>query len=393
MKKLWMSMFFILFIFSCDSHDKLTAYLKPVKEIELTMKKDNFQDISFLFVIDTSVSMNDKQAILSDNIKLFLEPVFANYPYYNYNFSITTTTPSKKFSREHKPLFLTNNTPCNMFDLSVFVRHARNIGSYLRYTAEDLKKFSHEQLVCILSHNIASAEGFDEDEESYFQSISYIIERADSRFKSDFFGDDKLLVLFFLSDAHLGVDFRVRFTKEEEADKHIAQERLSLIQSVMGGTTQNIHAYAVTIDDKRQDTCGEDYNERGSFPKNEFPFHLYRFIEMVDGFRTSICEKFWGQKLTVVFDDLKQFLYPRVFFLNEVPKLDTVEVFLNGQKLPKSIVSGWSFNPENLSINISSDLNFVSDIMDDRGTPIKDPIVTIRYNPVNIEILRENKDW
>ena len=140
---------------SCDNYEKLTAYIQPAKEIEFD--KNEFQliqDISFLFLIDDSVSMDKSIKTLSENITLFLKPVFLNYPHYNYNFAITTLSELEFIDQDQKgqPIFVDNDrkTKCNNVIPSEFSR-TTNIGPYLHYSKENLKEINHEDLICVIS--------------------------------------------------------------------------------------------------------------------------------------------------------------------------------------------------------------------------------------------------
>ena len=118
---------FIFFISSCESYKKLTAYVQPVKEIVLERDRLQFiQDISFLFIIDASSSMDKPVEVLSQNIKMFLNPVFLNFPYYNYNFAVTTLSKTDFIYMEQngQPLFMDDdeNIKCQNVIPSEFSR-------------------------------------------------------------------------------------------------------------------------------------------------------------------------------------------------------------------------------------------------------------------------------
>lgn len=381
---LFFSCCFIFFLSACGSQNKLIAHFKPAKKVKLNMTRDAFlQDISFLFIVDTSESMMRFQTNLANNVNLFLKPIFVKYPHYNYNIAVTSMTPSAKFSSLNKPLSLTGSTASKCgFQVSSLTRSAGSLGSYIRYSINDQKKFSYDQLICLVSHNIVGAEGFDGMNESFFQSISYIINQSNGNFKNDFFGEDKLLVLFFLSDAYEGVDFKNRGRSPDVAQE-MAYEKLGLIQSVMGESHGNIYSYAVVTDDRTGEECGEANGQ-------DHPFHLYEFIERVKGFRISICDTEWGPKLTAVYHDFSESFYSKTLFLDEAPKINTLEVFLNGERVPKNPETGWVFNPENLSIDFGKKFDISTYTVD--GKTIRDYDVVIKYNPVNIELLRKEKD-
>ncbi len=391
MKIFFISLFLIFFMISCDSNKKLTSHFKSRKTVILKKQSSHFiQEISFLFIIDTSSSMAPFNNKLAENINLFLEPIFTNYPHYNYNFAITTMTPSKWFSTGPEganwPLFLKSNIrDCGDIDPSLFIHQASDVGRYFSYSVNDLQTYSIENLVCILSHNIQHAMGFDSSAESFFQSITYIVKKSHFDFKSHFFGKDKLLVLFFISDAWQGVDYNKKLLAGVPSpDKIISDDILNLLQSVMGSRSQNIRSYAVALDDRRRDQCG---TERGGKLPTSYPFHLYRFIKKTNGFRISLCDAKWGNQLTDVFHSVSKVFHASDLYLDEVPKLDTLEVFLNNKKIPKSAKAGWRFSPETLSIKLAPDFDFMPYILDEKGQSIETNEFTIKYIPLNIELL------
>ena len=383
MKKLFLLVSFILFLIGCEDSQKITPYLKPKKEFKFNMSiNDLISDINFLFIIDTSGSMAELNKSLSNNIQLFLNPILKNYPHYNYNFAITTMTPSQKFNfTDQRPLSL--NFPvirnCQV-DPSVISRSS-NIGHYLSYSSKLFRQVSHQQLVCSLSSNIQLAEGFDGGDESFFQSIQYITEEADSQFKSSFFGKNKFLILFFISDAWEGVDYdRLRKSQISNSADVIANKSFNGLKTLMG-MGENIRSYAVILSEEAQDTCGEGSGG------NDYPLHVYSFIKKTKGLRLSICDSSWGSQLTDVSDDLLENLPTRALYLEEIPKVGTVEVFFNKKRVPKDLDTGWSLDIEKPVINFGSQF----DVSYYRSDTNSDDEVIVKYQPVNLNILQKSE--
>lgn len=408
MNKLFLSLSFLFFLLSCgENHTKLTSYLQPTREQKFKTKElDLIQSISFLFIIDTSGSMAKHQKTLSKNISLFLEPLFLNYPYYNYTFSVTTTSPLDFINRaQGQSIFVDKSYECGGILSSQF-SYDTNIGSYLYYSSKDLRKNKSEDLVCLLSHNITSISGAL-GREPFFDTLSYIIKQSDENFKSRFFGEDKFLILFFLSDAW-GSDDKSYIENLKDgnnvftASKKFSDEQIKQIQSVMGAG-DNIRSYAVVHDDRRKDKCSpaEDSGEpfRNIVPTQitdivkqileiyNYPYHLYRFLQDTGGLRVSICDEEWGKQLVDVFDHLK-YVFPSVtLYLDAIPKTETIEVFFNNKKVLEDFKTGWSYNPENLSIRLSANIDYFS-YKEELNRDQNDEI-TIRYNPINIELLNK----
>ena len=224
------------------------------------------------------------------------------------------------------------------------------MGSYLHYSIKDLMGFNYEDLICVISHNMTHISG--DSQEPFFDSLFHIIKKSDQKFKKDFFGKDKLLVLFFISDQWGWYDkeysnqIKPGFSVQQIKDiaDHFSEGTLRLLQSVVD--RENVRTYAVVfnVDDhhRRAEICGKyEYFEKGLGDDGtgrtieNYPYHLYSLIKKTGGFRASICKTDWGKRLANVFDDLKTSFAPRFFNLDDVPKLDTIEIFLNGKKNPK----------------------------------------------------------
>ena len=380
MKKLFFLLFFTLF--SCEDSKKITPYLKAKKDFKFNLSLDGFiSDINFLFVIDTSGSMSGFKDTLSKNVRLFLDPILKDYPYYNYNFAITSMTPYKEFNfTDKKPLYL--NFPaikeCHADPLT-FSRSS-NMGSYLSYNHNHFDKVSYQQLLCSISSSIQSADGFDGGAESFFQSIRYITEKADSQFRAKFFGPKKILVLFFISDAAEGVDYaQMQANKISNAHNLIANKNFQHLKNIMGAG-ENIRSYAVIVSEEKKDNCGEDGG-------NIYPLHAYSFIKLTKGLRISICDTAWGQQLTDVADDFLEILPTRALYLKEIPKEGTIEVFFNNIKVDEDINTGWSLDKEKQVINLGSQFDFSYY----KSNSNKEDEIIVRYHPMNLNILQKSE--
>ena len=423
-KKMCIFLSFALFVSACDNHEKLTVYFRSTTEVDLEVKTMDFIDeISFLFIIDNSGSMGVFNKIFSENIKTFLRSLFVNYPHYNYNFAITQTLSrgskelvaewSQKFGKKmkrrvvDKPLFFEKYPDKCGFDTSPFFVNT-GIGPYLHHSFKDLQTVEQADIICIISYNIQHLKNHGADVEPLFDSLSYIIEQSKEQpyleFREQFFGQNKLLVLFFFSDQwgqydKMYYDEIQRISSPEERKEEVIRKakkvadsfsakQLKLLQSVMGESWKNIRTYAVVLDNRRSDRCG---GEDGGITPDRYPFHLYSLIEKTDGLRLSICDSSWGNQLKNIFDDLKKSLGFLSFYIDEVPKIDTMEVFLNNKKIPRDIKTGWVFDPENLSVNIGPDFDYF-DYFDYRTGFDKDrnDQLKIKYQPFNIELLRED---
>ena len=195
--------------------------------------------------------------------------------------------------------------------------------------------------------------------------------------------------MFFISDSwgDSNEEYKKLILKNNniaKAAEMFSKKPFLLLDSIMGETMNKVFSYGLVQDNKSEDSCAP-LESTGEDPKY-YPFHLYRFIEKTGGSVISICDKFWENKLINVFDDLKVAFSSPFLELEEVPKLDTIEVFFNNKKIPKDVKQGWSFNPENLSIYIGPEFNYLA-YTSDKEDKQEDDIFTVRYHPVNIEIL------
>ena len=396
MKKLFIFSFMVFILSSCDNHEKLTAYFGPVKELQFPISvRKSITDINFLFFIDASSSMDEERENLSQNIKLLFEPVFKDYSHYNYNFAFTSLSPLSYIRRLKKQAIFVEadkESACEVGSLK-FSRKV-NIGDYLSYSSQDLGKYMAEDLICVISHNIMEIDG-DNSNEPFFDSFNYIITESDLTFKTAFFGKNKILILFFISDAHGKDDKRYKrllalMDSVDKASDVFAREQLQLLENISDKLSANVRSYAVVVDDRRADECGEAVGSPGSSGSSfdlSYPFHLYKFVERTNGLRFSICEDSWSQKLTRVFEDLRYTLRSDIWYINEFPKMDSIEVSLNNKKIPNDPKKGWFFDPFKLSLEIGPDFDFVSYI--DKDHQYLDQKITVRYNPINIELLKE----
>lgn len=374
-------------LLACNNkNEKLTAFLKPFKEIAVKLKDfDRFHEISFLFIIDTSGSMDPMNEILSGNLG-FLRTIFEKYPYYDYNFAFTTMSPKIHF-KDKSVLFVDETSnPCR-WSASDFTAYTE-MGPYLRYSFNQGLNIQPDDFVCFISHNIINIKGHN-GTEPFFQSLSLLLHGAEGEFKSRFFSQESFLILFFISDA-FGQDDTGGYASVQEdyegGAELFAEDMWQLLRIVRGGG-KHVRSYAVVPDNRSKDQCGGE--GAGSTPA-KYPFHLYQFIERTGGLRVSLCDSSWGDKLQNIYTDLSQSFFSRNIHLNEVPRVDTMEVFFNGQKVPKDNQTGWFFRPTEPSIGLGNGFNILFyPPGQEMENGERESEFTIRYHPVNIELLRK----
>ncbi|MBC6415377.1 MAG: hypothetical protein GDA46_03185 [Bdellovibrionales bacterium] len=400
MKKIIFIISYIMCFNACRDNLKMTPHFKPKKEVIFDMNKNEdffISHVNFLFVLDISGSMDKFNKSLAENIELVLSPILKKYPYYNYNFAITTTSassryistttsPSSPYNSDFNslPLFF-NDGPSNCkASEHVKIKKTTKVGSYLNYFYKDKNqslKSSLDRLLCILKENLNLVANLKNDDESFFQSVKYILQHSDYGFKNDFFGKSKKTVLFFISDSWSGIDYKEMLQssglKKEKVAEKLANSVLDEINKI--SHLQALKTYAIVYSYEKGDKC-TSVEDTGA-TENNYPFHVYKLVEKTKGLVISICDLFWWRNLVEVswnfLDSLKLFK----FYLDEIPQLDTLEIYFNDKKIKKE---DWFFNPENLSIELSSKFDMLSYDVETNQKKIK-----VKYNPFNINTLRE----
>ena len=380
MKNIFLISFLIFFI-SCDQSKSLTSYLLPETEFKTKIIHGSFiNTVSFLFVIDDSGSMNDEKKYLAKNASLFLTPLLEARPYFNYNFAVTSMGV---IGKDESLLYMdlqTIKSDCNL-DPSYAIRKSE-IGSYFYYKGiDDIKSYS--DMVCLVSSNINGTRS--NTYENYFKPIKYITDKNDKKFYSDFFGQDKLLILFFISDAS-GDEFndKLRGAKKETVAQNLSNELLSSLQ-IVGAIEKNIRAYAVAPPKQPEPGCNLD----DQVATNNPPQHVFSFVERMKGLSTSICNSDWGQQLKDISNDLVQSIpMSYAIYLENIPELDTIEVFFNNKKVPQDFDKGWFLDIEKQAIYFGSTFN-LSYYRQDIKFDAEDEVI-IKYKPMNIDILQNS---
>ena len=383
---------FCFSLLACDDNKKIIPYLKKKKEVIVNFQKQNFiTNINFLFVIDTSGSMDSFNKDLAEGLNLFLEPILNKYPYYNYHFAFTTMSPKSDYDLSNQPLhFESYFEECGY---SENMRHkSSNIGNYLQYSYGFSKISDINTLLCVLKFNIKNLEG-NSGTESYFNSVEYILDHSPQSLQKDFFGKDKILSLFFISDSWQGVDYSFQLNQKSHAsqreiaagitDKHIKNfERFFDIE-------KNLRTYAVVHSAEASDACGK--GEGSGATADNYPFHLYDFLEKTQGVRFSICDKNWGNHLHKVSDNFLSTFSLTELFLDEFPLIESLELYFNDEKIPYDFKEGWFFDLETLSIQIGSQFNW-SKYVAITGKELDESHLRILYHPMNLQILQKGKD-
>ncbi|MCZ0932888.1 MAG: hypothetical protein OXJ52_07040 [Oligoflexia bacterium] len=377
---------FCFFVFACDDNKSLTPYLLESKEFKLDLSYGEFiNSVSFLFITDHSGSMEKHRKHLAENIALFLDPLLDSYPHFNYNFAVTSA--GVKGGKGASFLFVNTEHVAEKCSISLSrLRKSSQLGPYLSYGGSS--QMSRSDLVCALAENIEA--DINLHDENFFKPIQYIAQQADKKFRSDFFGEDKILILFFISDA--GGEEYVGGIRNSSKDSSVIADTMSneiLDQLKMFGVRgENIRAYAVIPPKKHKIGCPLDDTTRSGASYTP-PDHVYSLIEKMEGVSLSICDASWGKLLTDVSDNLLQSIPSKTVYLEEIPKQGTVEVFFNNKKAPEDVETGWSLDIEKLAIYFGPNFD-LSRYRTDSKFNTKDKVV-IKYQPLNIDILQNSE--
>ena len=389
MKKIFGLIFSFFIIAGCDDNKKVIPYLKEKKEVSAFINESFVPDFSFLFIIDTSGSVTESEKeFLANNVSLFFQPIFEKYTYINYHIGFTTMSP-KDYYEDNLPLNATESK-CEGSNIK-----KSNIGTYLSYSHSQTE-FNPDTLNCLLKENIKNIEGGG-DTERYFDSIDHILENLDNQFKKDFFGKDKFLTLFFISDHPKGEggDYDKRShgltdNKDKETiGEEISNEYIDKFKKVFDFSIRNknieqkLKVYGAIPDDREilDTNCVEG---RG------YPYHVYKFIEKTKGHRFSVCDEIWTDNIKKVSDDFLSSIKIQKILLDDIPKIDSLEVYVNEIEIPRDLKEGWFLDPETLSINLGSEFDW-SYYLTKTFKNISETKITIRYYPLNPKILQEGK--
>ena len=410
MKKIFCLIISFFIIASCDDNKKIIPFLKEKKESRTSINESSFvRGFSFLFVIDTSGSLEPTEVeYLSNNIPLFLEPIFEKYPDIKYHIGFTTMLPTSYYNSPNKLPLNAKKFGCRV---SNNIKKS-NIGTYLSYSSSR-KEFSTEKLKCLLKENIRNinieAKNILENgrysnqsrhitrlmnTERYFDSIDHILKNLDSQFKEDFFGRDKFLTLFFISDHPTGEesDYAIRSSGLEDKYKNkvaeeISNEYIDKFKEIFGFSRRykrienKLKVYGVIPDNSSMNQDCVDAE------KGHYPYHIYKLIEKTKGQKLSVCDEIWEDDLKDASENFLAFIKPPIIILDELPDIDSIEVYFNEIKIPNDFKTGWSFNVENLTIQLGFEFNWSHY----RALSLKDlPESKLRvlYYPLNESILK-----
>ena len=375
-------LFFLVFVFSCDDNKSLTPYLLPKKEYKTEVVYGSFiNSVSFLFVTDDSGSMSTHKKYLAKNVALFLKPILEAHPYFNYNFALTSMGTREDSKLFHIDLSFVAGE-CSI-EPSLFIKNSQ-IGPYFSYKGGGIN--THSDMICLAASNIQANRNFAD--ENFFEPLKYIAKKTDTEL-SNFFGKDKILIVFFISDAG-GENYvgRLRGSKNISLVAETMQKEALDWLKYHGTNEENIRAYAVIPPKKRDIGCSLDdtATSGGAYTP---PKHVYALVEKLNGLSISICDTQWGKHLTDVSKSLLQSIPAQTLYLEDIPQLGTIEVFFNNKKVPEDFEKGWFLDIEKQSVYFGPNFN-LSYYKTDFTSNNKDKVV-IKYKPMNLDTLQRSE--
>ena len=114
----------------------------------------------------------------------------------------------------------------------------------------------------------------------------------------------------------------------------------------------------------------------------------YQFIEQTNGLRLSIFDVNWSKKLELISNNFLSSIKLPEIFLEDFPKIDTIEIYFNQIKIPQDFEKGWFFNSEKLAIEIGSKFNWLYYLGQGEGQISKNQL-RVLYHPLNLQIFQE----
>ena len=362
---------------------------------------------SFLFVVDTSGSMREEIKHFASNIQIladFLESKASKN--IDYNFAIATmdviTNPSVKVLKS--PLSASFISSCGLVSQkeNEYVRKTHS-GNFLQFPAQNSTLYDKNVISCVVGKYLTDvAVNINEivrksqagsksyvskgTGESYFEPLFELIRRStdvNDETKKSFFSLDTDLVIIFISDA-AGGDLYMKNKAIPNFSFEYSEKIYNYILQTKGDT--RFRAYGVIPVDRTD--CGGifKYDDSVKTPRSgsvlHFPRHAQQFIRKTNGQYFPMCLRDWGSYLTGITQDLEDFFQIRPIYLEDIPDLDTIEVFYAGEQISQDPETGWSYNIETNAI-ILGDL-FRNFSESEKG------VLEIRYYPFNPKaVIRE----
>ncbi len=349
--------FFLLGLVACSNESP--ELMAPPQEISVVKLQDSGLEIEYnpqvdiLFIIDNSMSMDDDQVKLSQNIDRFVAG-FAQNEVLDFHIGITSVYDTQRFgilteydeqnnrypNGQLRPL-KTEDGQGVLLDRPPYL--SRGDSDYLGVLRSSLK-LGVQPLV----------EGGPEFEESLSPIVSAFSESMLMGPNAGFYRPEAHLAIVLITDAN---DLSPNFTPQQ-----VAQFLRSLKDDP---AMERFSTYGVIS--PTDSGCAKD-------PSGD-PIAIEEFLHETNGRILSLCETNYGDRLADFGIEILKKATRKVIPLQHRPEFETIEVRYGQQLIPADDNVGWTYDPDQVAIII----NGGTDLKQEDGAKIN-----ITYKPVDL---------
>lgn len=308
----------ILASFGCSDTNKSTKLIRIPKKVQ---EKDDrkgdvqnafFPTVDILFVVDDSGSMQGFQDNLAQNIDLFVASL-KSLAVLKYHIGVVTTDmddderSGRLYAYGSNPLFVDSST----LGGDLILRSNLMVGT----------------------NGSASEEMFSPVKAALSSPLV-----------------DSTNAGFYRSNAHLAVIF---LTDSEDQSDLSPGEIFDFLKSLKRGDDRKVMSYGVVIP-SGVSGCSRDYGE---------PTKIESFVDMANAGSGSrrifnICDPDFGKHLTKIRDDMVSQI-GLFIYLDELPAVDTIQVFWGTQQIDSDYDKGWVYDNKRNAIHLGKDIELL----------------------------------
>lgn len=312
----------VLFAVSC-SPEASKQYLVPTyqKGPKVTSKgKVNYTGgkVDILFVIDNSGSMGSHQTTLSNNINVFIND-FSQTSLLDYHIGVVTTDVDRCSSTVliagecgllyGTPKFVDNKTP---------------------------------NLISVLKKNLMPGTDGSAEEKS-FDPIENALSLVNTKgFNKGFYRSSAYLAIIFITDTE---------DQSDQTEKEIYAKLLALKKN----DPRKVLGYGVFIPTKEMSKC---------YGESMVPTKLEGFLNLVVNAKAavnqfSLCDPDFGKRLSEIGQNIIN-QTSTVYYLKDLPDIDTIQVTYGSLVLPRDVKMGWSYDSALNAVTLGAEVDWLS---------------------------------
>jgi hypothetical protein len=323
----------LILLVSCSPQ---SPKLLPRLEVKLEKVTNTDTRISFnpqvdiLFVVDDSISMDDKQRNLAANIQLFTSGV-TGMSLLDYHIGVITTSLDSWSSGGRSsdgrlvgpPRFVDRNTP---------------------------------NAIMALQNNLQVGTNGSTTEKMFAPVVAALSQPLLTTTNKDFFRPDAHLALIFITDA------------EDQSEGLEPDAFYQFLLDLKNLDKKKLLVYGVHIP-SIDDSCsrsGEDV-----------PVRLERFFRIAGAKTFGLCDLDYGKKLANLGEDLVKRV-GRLMYLSRPPVLSSIRVTYGSQIIANDTQHGWTFDPKHNALIFGQEI--VWDKNQPQGTQVEVAFVAAEYN-------------